>query len=324
MRFLLKASLFLLLPIVSVSCGAKRSQAQLPSTQQQATSIAIPAEFGQYWNDGKAEISAYKGVQLRYNEVRPCTSVLIFVTEPFNAEKQVKADAPDSNRMYTSVLKLNHTKRFQTGIYTYSLMTSVFTPTQPAIVQNTAYNPTAPLKITFSGQEWCGMVFHQLNRQADKSMRSAANSYFESEGDKTETLQADDNTLFADDAFIAVRELLKPLAAGTYSFYHTLEHARISHKALAPQEVSIAKKDATLRFRGQDAAVTEWTLTGKNFVWLFTVEKQYPRRILSFQFTEGGKVIEKAELQESMRLPYWKLNANGDEHYVQELGISGK
>lgn len=316
-----------LLVLMSAACTTKDSQAQLqPKSPPKAEAkVHVPAEFAPFWSDGKAEISAYKGTQLRYNEVRPCTSVLIFVTEPFHAEKQVKADAPEGGTSpYTSVLKLNHTKRFQTGIYTYSLMTSVFTPFQPAVVQGTEYSPAAPLKITFSAQEWCGMVFHQLNRLQDKTMRSQSKSYFEREGDRDETLKADEKTLFGDDAFIAVRELLKPLPAGTVTFYHTLEHARIMHKPLASEEISIAKKDAIMRFRGTNAEVMEWTLTGKEFVWMFTVEKQYPRRILSYQFSEGGQVVEKAALQESMRLPYWKLNANGDESYLQELGISSK
>lgn len=319
------------LSCVMASCN-KAQEHQAPATvkSQQDTHkqgthtprIQIPAEFWQFWSDGKAEISTYKGTQVRYNEERPCTSVLIFVSEPFNAEKQVKADAPNNDSIYTSVLKLNHVKRFQTGIYTYSLMTSVFTPLTPSTVQNSTYNATAPLKITFSGQEWCGMVFHQLNRQPDKSMRSLTRSYFETEGDTEETLQSDENTLFADDAFIAVRELLKPLPTGKKKFYHTLEHARISHRTLEEEDISIAKNEVTVRFRGRETPATEWTLSGASAEWKFIVEKQYPRRILAFQFTENGRVIEKAELQESMRLPYWKLNATTDEHYIQELGLT--
>ncbi|MCU0425360.1 MAG: hypothetical protein MUF71_07010 [Candidatus Kapabacteria bacterium] len=325
-RFLNIASI-LAFALIAFACTKKTGEAKSPQTESQSASelkntVQIPAEFWQFWSDGKAEISTYKGTQVRYNEERPCTSVLIFVSEPFNAEKQVKADAPDGSGIYTSVLKLNHVKRFQTGIYAYSLMTSVFTPLTPTTVGKAVYNPAAPLKITFSGQEWCGMVFHQLNRQADKSMLSHSRSYFEVEGDKQESFAADDETLFGDDVFIAVREVLKPLATGKRKFYHTLEHARISHKALMAAEVTVSKSDAMTRFRGADVPVTAWTLAGENFEWKFTVEKQYPRRILAFQFAENGRVIEQAELHESARLPYWKLNATADEHYLQELGLT--
>ncbi len=292
--------------------------------------------FWQFWGDGKAEIGFYKGTQVRYGEVRPCKSFLIFVTEPFNGEKQVKADRADaSNPAYNGVLKLNHTKRFQTGIYTYSLMTSVFTSATPCTIkQNGAdirYGVGAPLKITFTGQEWCGMTFHQLNRQADKSMKSRSQSYFESEGDREELLKADEQTLFADDAFIAVRELLRPLNAGMITYYPTLDHARISHIPLAAEQATVSKKDVSTRFRGANLPATEWTISGQNataqngaWQWTFTVEKQYPRRILAFQYMENGRLIERAELQELTRLPYWKLNAVKDEHYLSELDKSSK
>ena len=283
------------------------------------------AQFWQFWSDGKAEIGFYKGTQVRYGEVRPAKTFLIFVTEPFNAAKQVKADNPEQgNSAYNGVLKLNHVKRFQTGIYTYSLMTSVFTSVTPATANSIPYNVGAPLKITFSGQEWCGMTFHQLNRQPDKSMKSRSNSYFESEGDREESLKADENTLFADDAFIAVRELLRPLKTGSITYYPTLDHARISHKPLAPEQATVSKKDATTRFRGANVQTTEWTIAAQTGTWTFAVEQQYPRRILAFRYVEGGKVMEEAELHESTRLPYWKLNGVKDEHYLFELDKTAK
>jgi hypothetical protein len=289
------------------------------------TLLQSDAQFWSFWSDGKAEIGYYKGTQVRYGEVRPCKSFLIFVTEPFNGEKQVKADNPDGkNKIYNGVMKLNHVKRFQTGIYTYSIMSSVFTSVTPCVVNNSTYNVGAPLKITFTGQEWCGMTFHQLNRQADKSMKSRSNSYFESESDREEMLKSDENTLFGDDAFIAVRELTRPLNAGTITFYPTLEHARISHKPLAPEQATVSKKDASTRFAGTTTPAVEWTIAAQSGTWTFTVEKQYPRRILAFQYTEQGKVIEKAELQTSKRLPYWKLNKLGDEHFLTELDKTAK
>ena len=168
------------------------------------------------------------------------------------------------------------------------------------------------------------MTFHQLNRQADKSMKSRSNSYFESEGDREETLKSDENTLFGDDAFIAVRELTHPLNTGAVTFYPTLEHARISHKALAPEQATVSKKDTSTRFRGTNTPAVDWTIAAQSGTWTFTVEKQYPRRILAFQYTEQGKVIEKAELQTSTRLPYWKLNKLGDEHFLAELDKTAK
>ena len=62
-----------------------------------------------------------------YGDVHDGEAVLIFVTEDFLPKLQVKqevSDAPDA----ISVLKLNGYRRFYTGIYPYTVMTSSFTP----------------------------------------------------------------------------------------------------------------------------------------------------------------------------------------------------
>jgi hypothetical protein len=226
--------------------------------------------------------------------------------------------------MYANVLKLNRVKRFQTGIYAYSIMTSVFTPLSPARARGASFGVGAPLKITFTAQECCGMTFQQLNRQADKTMLSQSNSYFESESDRRETLKADETTLFGDDIFIVARELIKPLQTGSYTYYPTLEHARVSHQALAPTQITVAKqraRRANLLSGGAQTDVVEWTFSGKNFRWTLAVEQSYPRRILAFHYEENGKTVEKAEIKGSERLPYWQLNANGNESYLRSLGI---
>src|SRR5690606_34615209 len=85
-------------------------------------------EFHAYWHAGKAEVNAYNLIQSRYDEKRPGKAVLIFVTEDLSKKLQVKLDNP-AVRNKINVLKLNFTKNFITGIYPYSLMLSVFTPT---------------------------------------------------------------------------------------------------------------------------------------------------------------------------------------------------
>ena len=57
-----------------------------------AGSIQDPekAHFRQYWYQQKAELTRYSLDQARYGEIRKGESVLIFVTEPFFKDKQVK------------------------------------------------------------------------------------------------------------------------------------------------------------------------------------------------------------------------------------------
>ena len=76
--------------------------------------------FKDYWYQGKAEITSYKLEQARYGEMRDGNAVLIYVTEDFLPEVQVKADRQNAKNI--PVLKLNSTKNFNTGIYPYSIM----------------------------------------------------------------------------------------------------------------------------------------------------------------------------------------------------------
>ena len=54
----------------------------------------LSREFKEYWYAGKAEITSYELEQARYGELRKGNAVLIYVTEPFLSEKQVKSRWP--------------------------------------------------------------------------------------------------------------------------------------------------------------------------------------------------------------------------------------
>lgn len=128
-------------------------------------------EWGNYWFQGKAEISSFDLVQYRYGEAREGEAVLIFVTEDFSRKKQVKLDEPEkAGRDKMSVLKMNQTRDFVTGIYPYHMMLSAFTPTQ---------EKSYGLKFTASSQEWCGQTFTQLNKNGEASYQGKLFSYFE-------------------------------------------------------------------------------------------------------------------------------------------------
>ena len=64
----------------------------------------LSEEFKEYWFAGKAEITSYKLEQARYGELRDGSAVLIYVTEPFLADKQVKADQSNPNNISTPTL----------------------------------------------------------------------------------------------------------------------------------------------------------------------------------------------------------------------------
>lgn len=277
--------------------------------------------FWSYWGDGKAELCAYDVTQNRYGQERSASVVMIYVTEPFLKDKQVKADAPgkgDPN--VVQVLKLNRIKKFQTGIYDYSIFTSVFAPVNNYSIGRDSYAAGAPLKVAMSSQEWCGTVYHQLNRR-EKGIVSQVHSYFETEADAAETLRADNRTMLADELFIAVRELLAPMKTGTVTLYSTLEYSRLFHVPLAPASATIGKKDSRFSFEGRKTEVVEWTVDAGEQSWNFTVEKAYPHKILAYSHRVKNTLVENATLKKSVRLPYWELHDGGEEKYLKQLDM---
>lgn len=282
--------------------------------------VSLASGFWSHWGDGKAELSSYTIEQNRYGEMRKAEGVLIYVTEPFNLTKQVKADYDDKNDPnVVSLLKLNRVKKFQTGIYDYSLMSSVFVPLESYTAGGQSHPAGHPLKVTFTSQEWCGMAFEQLNR-TDKGMRSRSFSYFESEGDADRLLVDDKRTYYADELFIAVRELIRPMASGSIFLYQTLEAGRLHHRSPERMEATVSRSEGMYSYGGR-VEVNNWSIKAGKYAWTFTVEQAFPHKILAYSYSEGNTLVEKGTLKKSVRLPYWELNANRDETYLKKLGL---
>jgi len=121
----------------------------------------LSAKQKEYWYAGEAEITSYKLTQARYGEIHSGHAVLIFVTEPFSTKTWTKADQPTATDV--SVMKLNFTKKFNTGIYPYSMMTSTFLPVDGAVNS---------LKITSSSQEWCGHTYMEMKNKSKYEFKS--------------------------------------------------------------------------------------------------------------------------------------------------------
>ena len=108
-----------------------------------------------YWSQGKAEINVYEISQNRYQENHSGQLVSVFVTEDFLTYKQVKNEQYQ-NKNSTKILKNIQLKKFTTGVYDYSLFSSVFTP-----IDRSKYPKS--LKVSASSQEWCGTIYTQFN-----------------------------------------------------------------------------------------------------------------------------------------------------------------
>jgi len=269
---------------------------------------ASPA-FWKVWGDGKAELSGYAVTTTRYGAPREGRIVLIYVTEPMDRRNWIKDDAGDVPvEERVNVLKLNNVLKFQTGIYPYSVMTSVFAP-----VDALAAERFAPAKIAMSAQEWCGLVYQKVI-PAPEAFASEVRSYFHAEGDRDATVKTPPGTLYEDALLIQLRELDGPFAGGkswSGSIVPSLWSQRKSHAALGPVAATIKREEATRN----GAPVTRFTLLYGSVATTYDVEKAAPRRVLSWK-TEGG---DEAKLLKTARLPYWQLNGPGDEKYLKEL-----
>jgi hypothetical protein len=276
---------------------------------------ALADDFWAHWGDGKAELNGYRVTQPRYGAPRPGSAVLVFVTEDFSDSLRVKADPgkhPKSD-VYP-VLKLNDARDFQTGIYDYNVMTSVFARVAPGW-------PVA--KLSFSSQEWCGHVWHQLVPRGGR-LQGISHSYFDGEADAKDDLAIPAGGVYADALPILLRgwggAYLEPGETRTVPYLPSLLHSRLAHEPLAWGRATI-RRAAETRVVSVPAGkfeVVEWTVAeeaGPTTTFLF--EARSPHRLVRRSSDRG----EDALLLGSTRLPYWELNGPGGEKYLKELGL---
>lgn len=286
------------------------------------SAAAIEAsEFYEHWGDGRAEVSSYTVVQSRYGELRDGYGVLVFVTEDIDRNTLIKVESqrePES-RIYT--LKLNNVLKFTTGIYDYSVMTSVF-----SAVESAGGKPFEVRKITLSAQEWCGHVFEEVRFDDDGRIRGDLNSYFEREGKQQYQLDIADRSRFQseDHLLIAIRELMGPLmGAGEHraiTLLPSLWHFRVRHAPRALVEASLSKGEAevlTVAGEPMEAIAWRWHAVDAEIDKTVWVETAQPHRILAWKDAVGGR----GELLKTVRLPYWQLHANADLVYRDSLGL---
>lgn len=268
--------------------------------------------FSDYWYKGKAEISSFELDQARYGEVHKGTAVLIFVTEDFSKSKQVKLDYPAKYpKDAVNVLKLNNNRKFLTGIYPYSMMTSVFTPVKSEIYGRS-------VKITASSQEWCGHTFLQLNKK-DENYQYKQFSYFESESDQDGTIESD---FLEDELWTFIRLSPQKLPKGDYFLMPSTFYIRLRH-------LGIQAYLATLELM-EEEKVYEYHIRYKEIKrnLKITFNKTFPYDIVSWEETyESGwgkkkKVLTTTAKRIKMKMiDYWTKNKLVDRHLYYELGL---
>lgn len=274
---------------------------------------AAAQDFSAHWHDGKAEMDGYRLAVSRYGQERAGYAVMIYVTEPFSESKRVKVDDHTKNPADTfDALKLNLVRDFQTGIYDYNTMVSVF-------VRSSNFEP---VKISFSSAEWCGHVYSELLYDETK-IRVAQYSYFEDET-ATRILPRPAGVVSEDNLFIVLRGLrgdyLQPGESRTVDYLPGVFFSRLTHREMNMVKATIARRGqpeiVDVPAGGFSTIVYDVTTESRNGV--FYVEDAYPHRIVRWELSPDIR----GELTGSNRLEYWKLNGEGDEKWLESLGVA--
>lgn len=271
---------------------------------------SLTDEFKQYWYNGKAELCSYELKQARYGEIHEGSAVTIFVTEDFSKSKQVKLDNPQAaGNDRLPVLKLNLIKKFNTGIYPYSLMMSVFSPV------DIDHYPDAE-KVTANVQEWCGISFLQLNKRGNKfDVRSY--SYFEKERDQSSTFES---CIPEDQLWNLIRLAPDRLPVGKQQLLPGSLYTRLTHLPLSVQTAVLS-----LQQEGTTSVYTIDYSTQKHTI-VIRFEKAFPHKILGWEETfpgfDGKLLTTTATLNKTLMSDYWAHHNNSDRVMREQLGLS--
>lgn len=268
------------------------------------------SEFDNYWFQSSAEITSYKLKQVRYGEIHEGKAALIFVTEPFNTKKHVKSDN-GMGKNVQSTLKLNHVRRFNTGVYPYNIMTSSFTP-----VSQSGYGTS--FKISSSMQEWCGHVFTQYTKKGNQYDVDSY-SYFESEGDIRFQMK---EALLEDEIMSLIRINPEIIEEGETQIIPAAHYLRLMHKEIKPYKAEISITNSNQN--EIDVVIYEINIPELKRKVKITTTKAFPFTIEEWSeeypalFT--NQIMKTtATKQERIRLDYWNKHSNKDEILYQQL-----
>lgn len=275
--------------------------------KEKSKPVPLTSEFKKYWYSGVAELNSYELKKARYGEIRDGEAVLIYVTEPFNTEAQVKSDKGGDGT--TSVMKLNRVSKFFTGVYPYSIMSSIFYPVQ---------NNQHALKVTTSVQEWCGHVYAQINNRETFEIKS--HSYFEGEADQSISLS---KNILEDELWIKLRFSPDTMPEGEYDVIPSLEYLRLKHQPVKAYKAEL--------YLSEDGPERTYTLTYPNLNRTLQIHFHgiFPHKILGWKESypggfspESPLITSEATLKNTLKTPYWRKNSNADISLRDSLGLT--
>jgi len=253
-----------------------------------------------YWFDGTAEVNRYSLKQNRYQEIHEGSAVVIYVTEDFLVNKQVKNERYAGGES-VKVLKRIEQRKFPTGIYDYTIYSSAFITYEE--------NPLT-LKITGSTQEWCGTSFLQLNAKG-KTYAVEQRSYFESEADRSFVI---DRAVTEEWIFTTLRLNPEKLTIGNFNIIPSNLVLQMKHHEIAPYSaVGKFEKYSGKEFSGKDVGVYQFDIPAISRKVRIYFENKSPYVILGWNDAYPSAFDKEirtttARLIKSEKSDYWNKN----------------
>ncbi len=255
-----------------------------------------------FWFNG-AEISSYDLTQARYGSTHKGHAELIFVTEPFLLDRQVKDE--DGSKNSVEILKLNALTTFNTGLYSYRTMTSTFQPIK-------ASSFPFGLKSSASIQDWCGQSFQQLNLR-ENSWNVKIFSYFENPGDKTASIP---EAYLEDSLWLILRLDPKKLPTGSIEAIPGSVYLRLHHR-----ETAVYKAKAILNLDGKKSTYILSYPTLKRTLTI-NFKESFPHEILGWTEEVDTSITTATHRGSMMNVNYWELNKPGHSTQRRKLGLT--
>ena len=316
------AALFVLVAALAAPAPS-RTRVAATRAPAPAGTAAVAPEFGAWWHDGRAELDGYRYTVERYGHERRGRAVAVYVTEPFSRSRHVKLDDPRrAPADAVEVLKLNLMRDFQTGIYDYHTMLSLFA----------ASSDFAPLKIAFTSSEWCGQVSEELHVIGGQ-LRQRVASYFEGESIQ-QPLPLPAGGVQEDALFILLRGLrgayLRPGETRVVPFLASPFHRRLAHQPATWGRATIERLAAPASVTvpaGTFACDVYSVRPSDGRLGRFELERAWPHRIVRWRWQPAPDAsalgaTDAGELTGSTRLEYWRTHDPGDERLLERLGVA--
>jgi hypothetical protein len=296
-------------------------QAAAPAKPRATPPSPYSKEFWTHWGDGQAEMNGYDLTITRYGKARKGTAVAIYVTETFANSIRVKSDpGRRSAADEFPAMKLNLIKDYQTGIYDYNDMLSVFV----ALVAVNGRRAGDVTKISYSCQEWCGHVYSQA-LFGGESAYAIQHSYFDGEADEQRTVSVPNWALSEDALLLWARKINRPRVTSARTvevpLLQSLEAQRMQHEPIQLRRtyLDVSRTPLSIQVPAGTFETELFTArTDRGITRRIWVERAFPHRVIKWDTTSG----EKAELLGSDRLKYWELNGPGGEEALARIGLT--